>query len=138
MTYGYKVEGGDLLGKTIVFARNNKHAEFIVERFNKIYPEQPGDFARVISYKIKRRRAPHRQVPAQGLRAAHGGLGGHARHRHRHTRGRQPGFRQAVRSKTKFWQMIGRGTRLCKDLFGPGQDKQQFLRLRPCPQRRVL
>ena len=32
-----------------------------------------------------------------------------------------------MRSKTKFWQMVGRGTRLCKDLFGPGQDKQEFL-----------
>lgn len=31
-----------------------------------------------------------------------------------------------VRSKTRFWQMIGRGTRLRPDLFGPGQDKQNF------------
>jgi type I restriction enzyme R subunit len=31
-----------------------------------------------------------------------------------------------VRSKTKFWQMIGRGTRLCPNLFGPGQDKAFF------------
>ncbi len=36
-------------------------------------------------------------------------------------------FAKPIRSKTKFWQMIGRGTRLCKDLFGPGQDKEQFL-----------
>ncbi len=36
-------------------------------------------------------------------------------------------FFKIVRSKTKFWQMLGRGTRLCKDLFGPGQDKQDFL-----------
>src|SRR5690606_4830436 len=36
-------------------------------------------------------------------------------------------FFKKVRSKTKFWQMIGRGTRLCKDLFGPGQDKEYFL-----------
>ncbi|MGH3390172.1 MAG: type I restriction-modification enzyme R subunit C-terminal domain-containing protein [Actinomadura sp.] len=36
-------------------------------------------------------------------------------------------FAKLVRSKTKFWQMIGRGTRLCRDLFGPGQDKKQFL-----------
>ena len=35
-------------------------------------------------------------------------------------------FFKLVRSKTKFWQMIGRGTRLCKDLFGPGQDKEFF------------
>lgn len=35
-------------------------------------------------------------------------------------------FFKLVRSKTKFWQMVGRGTRLCPDLFGPGQDKQFF------------
>ncbi|MGR8933914.1 MAG: hypothetical protein ACU837_05925, partial [Gammaproteobacteria bacterium] len=35
-------------------------------------------------------------------------------------------FFKIVRSKTKFWQMVGRGTRLCPDLFGPGQDKQFF------------
>ncbi len=58
--------------------------------------------------------------------AAHRDLGGHARHRHRRPRGREPGLLQAGRSKTKFWQMIGRGTRLCPDLFGPGQDKEYF------------
>jgi hypothetical protein len=35
-------------------------------------------------------------------------------------------FIKLVRSKTKFWQMVGRGTRLCKDLFGPGKDKAFF------------
>ena len=35
-------------------------------------------------------------------------------------------FFKLVRSKTKFWQMIGRGTRLCPDLFGPGEDKEFF------------
>ena len=35
-------------------------------------------------------------------------------------------FFKQVRSKTKFWQMMGRGTRLCQDLFGPGQDKEFF------------
>ena len=32
-----------------------------------------------------------------------------------------------VRSKSKFWQMLGRGTRLCPDLFAPGKDKKDFL-----------
>ncbi len=36
-------------------------------------------------------------------------------------------FFKMVRSKSKFWQMIGRGTRLCPDLFGPGEDKKDFL-----------
>jgi type I restriction enzyme R subunit len=35
-------------------------------------------------------------------------------------------FFKLVRSKTKFWQMLGRGTRLCPDLFGPGDDKTRF------------
>jgi len=35
-------------------------------------------------------------------------------------------FFKVVRSKTKFWQMLGRGTRLCPDLFGPGKHKQYF------------
>jgi len=35
-------------------------------------------------------------------------------------------FFKPVRSKTKFWQMLGRGTRLCPDLYGPGKDKKNF------------
>ena len=35
-------------------------------------------------------------------------------------------FAKPVKSKVKFWQMIGRGTRLCKDLFGKGKDKTRF------------
>src|SRR5688572_26545938 len=35
-------------------------------------------------------------------------------------------FFKLVRSKTKFWQMVGRGTRLSSDLFGPGRDKEEF------------
>ncbi|RYD68609.1 MAG: restriction endonuclease subunit R, partial [Verrucomicrobiaceae bacterium] len=35
-------------------------------------------------------------------------------------------FFKPVYSKIKFWQMIGRGTRLCKNLFGPDQDKEHF------------
>lgn len=35
-------------------------------------------------------------------------------------------FFKLVRSKTKFWQMVGRGTRLCPDLFAPGEHKKFF------------
>ena len=48
MTNGIKVEGGDKLGKTIIFAKNHDHAIFIEERFNKNYPEYGGHFLRVI------------------------------------------------------------------------------------------
>ena len=47
-------------------------------------------------------------------------------------------FFKIVRSKTKFWQMLGRGTRLCPDLFGPGKHKEFFLRLRLLPEFRIL
>ena len=47
-------------------------------------------------------------------------------------------FFKLVRSKTKFWQMIGRGTRLCPDLFGPGRGQGVLLRLRLLPEPRVL
>lgn len=38
-------------------------------------------------------------------------------------------FFKAIRSKSKFWQMIGRGTRLRPGLFGPGEDKKDFCRV---------
>lgn len=127
MTYGYRVQGGDVLGKTIVFARNQRHAEFIVERFNKLYPEHGGEFARVIIHKprgaealidqFRLKNSPLRMAVSVDMLDTGIDI---------------PEvvnlvLAKAVRSKTKFWQMIGRGTRLCKDLFGPGQDKQQFL-----------
>lgn len=132
MTRGQKVEGGDRLGKTIVFAKNNEHAKFIVDRFNAHYPAWRGEFARVITYKTeyaetliddftKKDKAPHIAVSVDMLDT---GID-------------VPevvnlAFFKPVRSKTKFWQMIGRGTRLCRDLFGPGEDKQFFFAFDYC------
>jgi type I restriction enzyme, R subunit len=48
MTRGLRVAGGDWLGKTIIFAKNHDHAQFIAERFNANYPHYKGEFARVI------------------------------------------------------------------------------------------
>ena len=48
MEHGHKVEGGDRLAKTIIFARNHEHAAFIEKRFNPHYPQHAGEFARVI------------------------------------------------------------------------------------------
>ena len=45
MERGIRVAGGDRLGKTIIFAQNKRHAEFILERFNKLYPKYRGTFA---------------------------------------------------------------------------------------------
>jgi type I restriction enzyme, R subunit len=126
MTRGLKVAGGDRLGKTIIFAKNQNHAEFIAERFNTNYPHYKGEFARVITFKTEyaqnlidnfsnKEKAPHIAFSVDML---------------------DTGidipeivnlvFFKLVRSKTKFWQMVGRGTRLCPDLFSPGQHKQFF------------
>src|SRR5258708_11252003 len=50
MQNGLKVEGGDRLGKTIIFAKNEAHAKFIEKRFNLVYPALAGHFARVITH----------------------------------------------------------------------------------------
>lgn len=126
MTNGQKVAGGDRLGKTIVFAKNNAHADFIADRFNVNYPQYSGHFARVVTYKTEyaqsliddfsnKDKMPHIAISVDMLDTgidvpeAVNLL-----------------FFKVVRSKTKFWQMVGRGTRLCPDLFGPGDDKKFF------------
>ena len=126
MTRGLRVAAGDRLGKTILFAKNQAHAEFIAERFNANYPRYRGDFARVITFKTEyaqslidsfanKEKSPHLAISVDMLDT---GID-------------VPEvvnlvFFKLVRSKTKFWQMVGRGTRLCPDLFGPGQDKELF------------
>jgi type I site-specific restriction endonuclease len=121
MTRGQKVAGGDRLGKTIIFAKNQDHAEFIAERFNANYPHYKGEFARVITFKTEyvqsliddfsqANKAPHIAISVDMLDT---GID-------------VPEvvnlvFFKLVRSKSKFWQMVGRGTRLRLDLFGPGQ-----------------
>ncbi|HET6912248.1 MAG TPA: DEAD/DEAH box helicase family protein [Rhodanobacteraceae bacterium] len=126
MTRGLTVAGGDRLGKTIVFAKNQQHADFIAERFNANYPHYKGEFARVITFKTEyaqnlidafsaKGKAPHIAISVDMLDT---GID-------------VPEvvnlvFFKLVRSKTKFWQMLGRGTRLCADLFGPGEDKECF------------
>lgn len=126
MTRGGKVAGGDRLGKTILFAKNQAHAEFVAERFNANYPHLRGEFARVITFKTEY---------AQSL-IDHFSIAEHSPHLAISVDMLDTGidipevvnlvFFKLVRSKTKFWQMVGRGTRLRPDLFGPGQDKQRF------------
>ncbi|MFE2725012.1 DEAD/DEAH box helicase family protein [Kitasatospora sp. NPDC059327] len=127
MTHGLKVDGGDTLGKTIIFAANNTHAEFIAERFDKNYPHLKGAFAQVITYRKEyaqsmiddfsvSSKAPQIAISVDMLDT---GID-------------VPEvvnlvFFKLVRSKTKFWQMIGRGTRLAPDLFGSNKSKDGFL-----------
>ncbi|QIL83408.1 DEAD/DEAH box helicase family protein [Diaphorobacter sp. HDW4A] len=126
MENGLKVDGGDKLGKTIIFAVNQKHADFIAQRFDHHYPRLKGDFARVITHAVtyahtliddfkSPEKTPQIAISVDMLDT---GID-------------VPEvlnlvYFKAVRSKVKFLQMIGRGTRLCKDLFGPGQDKSEF------------
>ena len=133
MERGIHVAGGDQLGKTIIFAQNKRHAEFIIKRFNKLYPQYHGTFAqRVIcddTYAqtvIDDFKNPDKEpVIAVSVDMMDTGID-------------VPEcvnlvFFKKVRSKTKFWQMIGRGTRLCKGLIcsdqidGEYNDKRRFL-----------
>lgn len=133
MERGIHVAGGDRIGKTIIFAQNKRHAEFIIERFNKLYPKYKGTFAqRVVhddayaqtvidDFKIADK-LPFITVSVDMMDT---GID-------------VPEcvnlvFFKKVHSKTKFWQMIGRGTRLCKGLTcidridGEYTDKRRFL-----------
>lgn len=121
---GIKVEGADRLGKTIIFARNKKHAELIHDHLVDINPvlkcavithdnsraqtlienfssNKPGSLDVAISVDMLDTGI---DVPAVVNLV----------------------FFKPVYSKTKFWQMMGRGTRLCPDLLGPGKDKTEF------------
>src|SRR5579883_1424549 len=126
MEEGLRVEDGDRLGKTIIFAKNRAHAEFIGARFDANYPHLAGHFARVIVSEYSYAQSlvdalydpdkpPHIAISVDMLDT---GID-------------VPEilnlvFFKPVRSKTKFWQMIGRGTRLCPDLLGPGRHKEVF------------
>ena len=126
MDKGHKVAGGDRLGKTIVFAKNQHHAEFIAKRFDLQWPHLAGSFARVITSGSDYaqnliddfstvEKPPHIAISVDMLDT---GID-------------VPEvvnlvFFKTVRSKSKFWQMIGRGTRLCRDLYGPGRPKEDF------------
>lgn len=129
MNDGIKVSGGDKLGKTIIFAKNHKHAVFIEERFNKNYPEYSGKFLRVIdNYETKAQDLlekfvnPYKEEDPQiAVSVDMMDTGVDA------PRVVNLVFFKLVRSASKFWQMIGRGTRLCPDLFSPGDDKKEFL-----------
>lgn len=125
MEKGIKVEGGDKLGKTIIFAKNHRHAVKIVDTFNELYPSN-GDFIGLIDNQVKynddlidkfSNKSEYPQI-AVSVDMLDTGVD-------------VPEilnlvFFKPVKSKIKFWQMIGRGTRLCEDLFGVGEDKKEF------------
>lgn len=126
MEKGLKIEGGDKLGKTIIFARSHRHAEHIAKEFDLLYPQYRGAFARVIDHAVKNHekllndfrdpaKLPQVAISVDMLDT---GIDIHEI--------LNLVFYKQVFSKAKFWQMFGRGTRLCEGLFGTGMDKTQF------------
>lgn len=143
MTKGIKINGGDRIGKTIIFAQNKAHARYIVERFDALYPQYRGGFAaRIVCddmyaqsliddfklpaspdpYSPDKEKIPHIAVSVDMM-----DTGIDVRHVVNLV------FFKKVCSRTKFWQMIGRGTRLCPGLEcvdsidGTYTDKRRFL-----------
>ena len=125
MKKGLKVKSGEEIGKTIIFAMNHHHAELIVERFRTLYPEKEPDYCQLIDNYVNKAHSlildfeqmdknPQIAVSVDML----------------DTGVDVPSvlnlvFFKCVRSKIKFMQMIGRGTRLCPKVFGDA-DKKEF------------
>jgi type I restriction enzyme R subunit len=131
MEEGIREGTGSHVGKTIVFARNHNHAVHLAEVFQEMYPQYGSTFCRVIDNQEKyaddlidnfKSNDPNRKDPlviAISVDMLDTGID-------------VPEvvnlvFAKPVKSYVKFWQMIGRGTRLCRDLFGPGKHKTEFL-----------
>ena len=126
MENGLKVQSGERIGKTIIFAYNHKHAELVVKRFNALYPEYGSDFCVLIDNYVTyaqdlinkfevRDKDPQVAVSVDMLDT---GID-------------VPDvlnlvFFKIVKSKIKFMQMIGRGTRLSDDIYGPSKNKECF------------
>lgn len=124
---GLKINGGDKLGKTIIFASSHFEAEKIVERFQKLYGYLGLDFCKLIDSQIVNNLGlidsfgERDQLPQVAVSVDMMDTGIDV-----------PDvlnlvFFKKVQSKIKFLQMIGRGTRLSANIFGPGMHKQGFL-----------
>jgi type I restriction enzyme R subunit len=127
MEKGIRDETGQRPGKSIIFARSHKHAVLLAQLFNELYPQYAGEFCQVIdNYDsragelIKEFKNPaHTLTIAISVDMLDTGVD-------------IPEvvnlvFAKPVFSQVKFWQMIGRGTRLRRNLFGSGKHKSKFL-----------
>lgn len=130
MENGLRDADGQLPGKTIIFARNIDHANLIAELFSELYPQYGGDFCRVIHSKNERAEElidrfksadgdQNEITIAVSVDMLDTGID-------------VPEcvnlvFAKPIKSKVKFWQMVGRGTRLCENLCGLGLHKKHFL-----------
>lgn len=126
MNNGIKDATGSLVGKTIIFAQRQDHAEHLEKLFVKLYPQYGSKVCKVIHNKVTRADALIDEFKqgdndfriAISVDMLDTGID-------------VPEvvnlvFAKPVRSWVKFWQMIGRGTRLCENLFGQGKDKKEF------------
>lgn len=131
MTEGIRVDNDETIGKTIIFAYNHRHAQMIVDCFHELYPDYPANTCQLVDYSvnysdnlvIKFGEDPEFRIAVsvdmldtgvdvpQVLNLV---------------------FFKKVYSKIKFVQMIGRGTRLCQNIFGDGKNKTEFLVLDYC------
>ena len=124
MTNGLKVDYGNKIGKTIIFAKNHTHAEKILEIFNKEYPHL-NNYAKVIDNYITYAQSAidefsdPKKMPQIAISVDMLDTGIDV------PEVLNLVFFKKVMSKAKFWQMIGRGTRLCPGLMD-GEDKQKF------------
>jgi type I restriction enzyme R subunit len=128
MDHGIRQADGQTLGKTIVFARNHRHAKLLEELFDEMFPQYAGKFCQVIDHYDPRAETLIDDFKGDGkndqltiaisVDMLDTGID-------------VPPvvnlvFARPVKSPVKFWQMVGRGTRLCRDLFGPGKHKTHF------------
>lgn len=124
MTKGIKICYGETIGKTIIFAKNHDHAEKILQIFHKEYPHLPDDFAKVIDNRINYAQSAidefsdAKKLPQIAISVDMLDTGIDV------PEVLNLVFFKKVMSKAKFWQMIGRGTRLCSGLCdGNAKDK---------------
>lgn len=128
MENGIKDADGMQVGKSIIFARNHYHAVQILEVFDEMYPQYGGKFCQIIDTYDPR---------AEQLIDDFKGIGTNSELTIAISVDMLDTgidipeivnlvFAKPIKSYVKFWQMIGRGTRLCPDLFGLGKDKTIF------------
>ena len=126
MENGIRDEAGQLPGKTIIFARNHNHALLLASVFDELYPQYGGKLCKVIDHYDSRadqliddfKQRDNQLTIAVSVDMLDTGID-------------VPEivnlvFAKPVFSWVKFWQMIGRGTRLCENLLGPGKNKTKF------------
>lgn len=125
MEQGIKVDYGNKIGKSIIFAKNHRHAEKIYQIFGKEYPSYPPGFCRVIdnytnyAQSLIDEFSDPRKMPQIVVSVDMMDTGIDVPEVVNLV------FFKRVMSKAKFWQMIGRGTRLCQGLLD-GKDKDKF------------